>query len=545
MLADSRLIIGLAALLAAGTALAAPASAQTADPTQTPSPAAHAVPKKTADADGTGTSKPKPTKPASSKQAAAKPAAAKPAAGKTQAATFAATITTSAGSPTEMALPRTLAGALAATYSTQPALQAERAKLRATDEGVPQALAGWRPTVIVAGTVGYGDGYSSQAAGGVIAKQQTDRVIATPQATFTQPLYTGGKTAATLHRAETQIMSERATLIAQEEQSFIDTVNAYVNVIQNQQLLALQVSNEQVLTEQLRATNDRFRVGEITRTDVAQAEAALAGATAQREVAEGNLQTARATFQRVVGYLPPGDLIEPQPLRLPVKSQQEAAAMAGSNNPTVVAALFNDAAAKDAVDVAFAALMPTVSLQGQIFQSQNSSLRSSSSNGYQVVASVSVPIYQGGAEYSAIRQARQTEQQTAKLVDDSRRTAVQSAVQAWETLVAARASAASTREAITANQVALDGVEREAIVGSRTTLDVLNAQQALLNSETTLVQNLASVVTASYTVAQAVGRLTARDLALPVPLYDETAYYNAVRNKWAGTGDAATNQPGR
>jgi outer membrane protein len=219
--------------------------------------------------------------------------------------------------------------------------------------------------------------------------------------------------------------------------------------------------------------------------------------------------------------------------------------MAAANNATVVAALFNDAGAKDAVDVAFSALMPQLSLQGQMFQSQNSSLRGSSSNGYQVVASVSVPLYQGGAEYSAIRQARQTEQQTSKLVDDARRTAVQASVQAWETLIAARAAAVSTRQAITANQVALDGVEREAIVGSRTTLDVLNAQQALLNSETTLVQNLASVVTASYTVAQAVGRLTARDMALPVPLYDETAYYNAVRNKWAGVGDAAVTQPAR
>jgi len=219
--------------------------------------------------------------------------------------------------------------------------------------------------------------------------------------------------------------------------------------------------------------------------------------------------------------------------------------MAGANNPTVIAALFNDATAKNAIDVAFAGLMPQLSVQGQVFQSQNQTLRNSSSNGYQVVASVSVPIYQGGAEYSAVRQARQSEQQAAKLVDDSRRTAVQNAVQAWETLVAARASAASTREAIAANSVALDGVEREAIVGSRTTLDVLNAQQALLNSQTTLVQNLASVVTASYTVAQAIGRLTARDLALPVPLYDETAYYNAVRNKWFGTGDAAVTQPAR
>jgi outer membrane protein len=530
MLADRRLIIGLAALLAAGTALAVPVSAQTADPSQTQT--ASPPPKKTADAD----------KPATGK--AAKPAASKKtAADKSNTATFAATISASAApAAAAAALPRTLAGALAATYSTQPALQAERAKLRATDEGVPQALAGWRPTIIMSGTVGYGDGAYSSAGSPIL---RTDRIIATPQATFTQPVYTGGKVAANVHKAETQVMAERANLIAQEEQSFIDTVNAYVNVIQNQQLLALQVSNEQVLTEQLKATNDRFRVGEITRTDVAQAEAALAGATAQREIAEGNLQTARATFQRVVGYLPPGDLIEPQPLRLPVKNQQEAAAMAGSNNPTVVAALFNDAAAKNAIDVAFAALMPQVSIQGQIFQDQNSTYRNTTANGYQVVASVSVPLYQGGAEYSAIRQARQSEQQTAKLVDDARRTAVQNAVQAWETLVAARASAASTREAITANQVALDGVEREAIVGSRTTLDVLNAQQALLNSETTLVQNLASVVTASYTVAQAIGRLTARDLALPVPLYDETAYYNAVRNKWAGTGDAAVDQPAR
>ena len=158
---------------------------------------------------------------------------------------------------------------------------------------------------------------------------------------------------------------------------------------------------------------------------------------------------------------------------------------------------------------------------------------------------LSVPVYQGGAEYSAVRQARQSEQQTTKQVDDARRTAVQNAVQAWETLAAAKASADSTREAIRANQIALEGVEREAIVGSRTTLDVLNAQQALLNSQVTLVQNLAQLVTASYQVASAVGRLTARDLHLPVPLYDETAYYNAVKDKWAGLGDYATNQPGR
>jgi outer membrane protein len=447
--------------------------------------------------------------------------------------------------PSEPGVPHTLTEALAATYSTQPALQAERAKLRATDESVPQALAGWRPTVVMAGTAGYGDGMSRQFARGGFLNSQTDRLIGTAQATLTQPIYNGGKTQASVNRAKNQVMAERATLIAQEQTSFTNTVNAYVGVIQTTQLLALNINNEQVLAKQLQATNDRFRVGEITRTDVAQAEAALAGATAQRQTAEGNLQTARGVFQQVIGFYPPGDLVEPQPLALPVKSEQDARVVAANNNPTVVAALFNDSSAKDAVDVAFAQLLPQVSLQGQVFQSNNAGARSSQSNGYQAVVQLSVPVYQGGSEYSAVRQAKQTAQQTTRLVDDARRTAVQNAVQAWETLAAAKASAASTRQQIRANEIALEGVEREAIVGSRTTLDVLNAQQALLNSRVTLVQNLAQLITASYQVAAAIGRLTARDLHLPVPLYDETAYYNAVKDKWVGLGDYATNQPGR
>jgi outer membrane protein len=189
--------------------------------------------------------------------------------------------------------------------------------------------------------------------------------------------------------------------------------------------------------------------------------------------------------------------------------------------------------------------MPQVNVVGQVFQSSNASARSSTTNGYVAQVQLSVPVYQGGAEYSAVRQARQTVQQTTQQVDDARRAAIQNAVQAWESLVTARAAAASTREAIRANEIALEGVEREAIVGSRTTLDVLNAQQTLLNSRVTLVQNLAQLVTASYQVAAAVGRLTARDLHLPVPLYDETAYYNAVKDKWVGLGDTATDQPGR
>ena len=301
-----------------------------------------------------------------------------------------------------------------------------------------------------------------------------------------------------------------------------------------------------MLARQLQATNDRFRVGEITRTDVAQAEAALAGATATQQTSEGNLATARATYQRVIGYLPPGDLLEPQPLKLPLKSE------AGSGHARLLqqserhrGAVRRFRARRTPSMWRSAPLMPQVSLQGQTFQQNNALSRTVQQNGYQVLAQLSVPLYQGGAEYSAVRQARQQEQQARKTLDDARRAATQQAIQAWETLAAARATVESTRSAIRANQIALEGVEREAIVGSRTTQDVLNQQQQLLNSQVTLVQNLSNLVTASYTVAAAIGRLTARDLNLPVPLYDETAYYNDVRDRWTGTGDYATDQPGR
>lgn len=443
-----------------------------------------------------------------------------------------------------LAQPRTLSDALALAYSNNPALQAARALLRATDEGVPQALSNWRPQIVVSGAVGYGDGSFRTAGGGQVVNRRNNRDIFTEQATLTQPLYRGGATRAGTSQADNRVFAQRARLIASEQQVFTDTVTAFVGVIQAQQILQLNINNEQVLARQLQATNDRFRVGEITRTDVAQAEAALAGARAQRQTGEGNLQISRATYRRQVGELP-DQLIEPQPLRNPVKNQTEATQLAAANNPNVIAALFDNSSARDAIDLAFSQLMPQVSLQASGARSDNAAVSAQRTIGGQVLLNASVPIYQGGAEYSRIRQARQQEQQARRTVDDARRQAIQQAAQAWETLAAARFTIESTRAQIRANQIALEGVQREAIVGSRTTLDVLNAEQALLNSRVTLVQNLSSLVTASYTVAAAVGRLTARDLALNVALYDETAYYTAVRGKLWGTGDAATDQPGR
>ena len=450
----------------------------------------------------------------------------------------------------------TLQQALAAAYANNPVLQAERANLRATDERVPAALAGWRPQVLLTGSAGIGAGktnsFGTTAAnplfgitGGKTKNSATeDRGETAASLTVTQPIYRGGKTKAATHQAENTVMATRAQLIATEQTVFTNSVSAYVNVISTEQVLALDINNEQVLSKQLQATNDRFRVGEITRTDVAQAEASLASARATRETAQGQVQTARATYEQLIGELP-GKLLEPQPLKLPAATEQAARTLAVTNNPNVVSALYNEAAARDNFDLAYSSLMPNLSLQASAFRNENQQQTGILTEGGSVIATLSVPLYQGGNEYAAIRQARQQEQQARKQVDDARRTAVQQAVSSFQTYVAAKATIASNRAAIASNQVALEGTQREAIVGSRTTLDVLNAEQLLLNSRVTLVQSLANYVIASYNVAGAVGRLTARDLGLSVPYYDEKAYYTAVHDRWVGTGDFATDQPGR
>lgn len=432
---------------------------------------------------------------------------------------------------------QTLQEALAQAYNNNPTLLAARAQLRAVDENVPQALAGWRPTVVLAGSYGVSDTRTTAANTGTVLTGQRQPTAAT--ATVTQPIFRGGRTVAQTRQAENTVLAQRARLLATEQQVLGDGVNAYIGVIQQGELLRLNINNEQVLGRQLQATNERFRVGEITRTDVAQAESRLAGARSARTQSEGNLQIARATFQRVIGEAP-GRLTNPQPLNVPVRSAAEAQAAALANNPAVVAALFAAAAARDTVDVQLSTLLPQLSANAQAFRQTDVSAAIQRQTGGQATIQLSVPLYQGGAEHALVRQARQTAQQTLQQVDEARRLAAQQAAQGWEQLRSARAVVESVRAQIRAAEIALDGVQREAIVGSRTTLDVLNAEQELLNARTSLVNALSTVVTGSYTLAGSIGRLTAQDLGLPVELYDMRAYYAAVRDRWVGLGDYST-----
>jgi outer membrane protein len=457
---------------------------------------------------------------------------------------------------------QTLSEALAQAYSNNPTLLAARAALRSVDENVPQALAGWRPTVSVTSTVGATDSrtraltqsYDPVERRFFFQRPQTqidprtgvafappvtnhiERSTATNQVVINQPVFRGGRTVASTRRAENQVLAQRARLLQTEQQLLQQTIEAYVNVIRDQEILRLRINNEQVLTEQLRATSERFRVGEITRTDVAQAESRLAAARADRTQSEGALQISRSNFQRFVGA-PPQRLVAPQPLRPPVRTAQEAGQTAATNNPNVVAALFEEAQARDVIDIQLSNLLPQLSVVGQAFRNDNQFGPHTRLTGGQVTANLTWNLYQGGAEYAAVRQARQDAQRFRQTVDEQRRFAAQQATQAWEQYQSARAQVDSQRAAIRASEIALDGVQREAIVGSRTTLEVLNQEQELLANRTNLVQALATAVLQSYTLAAAVGRLTAQDLGLDVEPYDIRAYYNAVRNRWAGLGD--------
>nr|WP_068172663.1 MULTISPECIES: TolC family outer membrane protein [Neokomagataea] len=449
------------------------------------------------------------------------------------------------GSPTFV--PHTLQDALATAYLTNPTLKEERARLRATDERVPTALAGWRPTIQGNAQLTHYDGHTSYGPQGFMTGSSSayNTPGFTGGVTVTQPLYQGGKTVAGTHAATDQVLAERAHLISTEQDVFMNVVEAYVGVIKDEQLLQLATNNQRVLEQQLHATEERFHIGEITRTDVAQAEAAVASATSERRQAEGTLQSAQAVYLQIVGIAAPPNLLPPQPLNLPIKSEQSALQIAAENNPDVISSLFTEANQKDNVSVQIAAIMPKVSAQLMYQHSRNQGYGNSTLDNKAGMITFQVPIYQGGSEYSAVRGARQQAQAAHREVDVQRRSALQKAASSWQRMTSSQAAVQADRVAISANLIALGGVERQALLGTTSTLAVLQQQQTLLVAQQALVQDLSTLVTSSYSVAASIGRLTAADLKIGVPLYDEKAYYNAVKNRLWGISDYAQNQPGR
>jgi outer membrane protein len=427
----------------------------------------------------------------------------------------------------------TLGEALVDAYGTNPQILAERALLRSTDENVPQALSGWRPTVQFTGSGGRQETTTQPPS--IIFPARVALTPLTADVTVTQPLFNGGRTVALTAQAEKTVQAERARYIATEESTLLSVSQAYLDVLRDQATLELSINNEQVLRRQLEATSDQFRVGAVTRTDVAQAEARLAGATASRLQAEGNLQVSRANYERAVGH-PPEALSQPALRPTLPATQEEAVALAAAKNPNVVAALLTEDAARDAVDATRAQLLPSLALVGDVNRAHETAFRGVETTSYSLIARMTVPLYEGGAIYSQTRQAEQTVGQRFGQTDDARRAAVQGATQAFEQVASGRAQVVSLQSTIRAAEIALEGVRQEATVGSRTVLDVLNAEQELFTDQVQLVTAQHDLAVAEFTLASQIGQLTAADLKLPVQLYDVDRHYRSVRDKWFGFG---------
>jgi outer membrane protein len=428
----------------------------------------------------------------------------------------------------------TMEAALMRAYQTNPQLNAQRASVRATDENVPQALSGYRPKVAV--TASAGGQYTNQ----LVTSSAGQKVEEGPQGphavglSATQTLFNGNQTANRTRAAESQVFGAREALRLLEQSVLLAAATIYMDYLRDAAILEVQRSNTRVLGQTLKQTRDRYSVGLVTPTDVAQSEAQLAAGQTQELAAEATLNTTRANFRRIIGNEPsqlaPGSPVD----RFFPATLGDAVNIALVENPNVTSAMYG-------IDVSFlnvkineGALFPTVSVQATVQKTWQQTITQISQFTASAIAQVTVPIYQGGAEYSLIRQSKETLAQQRLNLEQVRDQARADLVSAWGQLVASKSQVASSQSQVDASEIALEGVRKEASVGQRTTLDVLNQQQALVNARLALVTAQHDRVVASYTVLSTMGRLSPQVLRLPTPVHDPSVHYFQVRDSWAG-----------
>src|SRR5712671_4270851 len=433
----------------------------------------------------------------------------------------------------------TIDAALVRAYQNNPQLNAQRAQVRFTDENVPQALSGYRPQVAVTASAGYQYTDTNSTAGGApnaIVRTEIHGANAPRSvgATISQTLFNGQQTANRTRAAESQVSGAREGLRVLEQTVLLSAASIYMDYLRDSAIVEVQKSNVRVLEQTLKQTRDRFNVGEVTRTDVAQSEAQLAAGNTQLLTAEANLTTTRANFRRIIGDEPvalaPGSPVD----RFLPPSLTGAVELSLTQNPNVTAAMFGIDVSYLQVKVNEGALFPTVTLQTSVQQSYEQTMTIFRSFGASTVAQLSVPVYQGGAEYSLIRQSKETLAQQRLNLEQVRDQTRANVVTAWGQLVAGKAQVASAQAQVQASEIALNGVREEAKAGQRTTLDVLNAQQALVNARVALVTAQHDRVVASYAVLNSVGRLSPQVLNLATTTYDPSVHYQQVRDSWFG-----------
>jgi outer membrane protein len=457
----------------------------------------------------------------------------------------------------------TLNGALISAYRSNPQLNSQRAVVRETDESVPQALSGYKPTV--SATLSTGQSYTSSVTkltaanpvsvnGQKIILPQQPCVTApcyprsdfgsSPSSvglTISQTLFNGFQTANRVRQAETNTSASRETLRVAEQTILLNAATAYMDLLRDGALLELQRSNVSVLQEQLRQTRDRFNVGEVTRTDVAQTEAQLSQGRATVLSAEAQYARSRANYRQFVGVeagmLQPGAPVD----RLTPRRLIEAIEIARARHPSVGVATFGIDAAVLQVKITEGSLYPQARLLGSVQQNWESQATSTALQQFNafVQAQVTIPIFNAGPTgasdtFSAIRAAKETVGQKRFDLDTARDQVQANVVTTWGQLEAAKAQILATTAQVASSEIALNGVREEARVGQRTTFDVLVAQQTLVNARTALVTAQHDRVVASYSLLGSVGELNLPKLGINIPLYDPMVHYQQVRDAWIG-----------
>jgi outer membrane protein len=440
---------------------------------------------------------------------------------------------------TATALAVTIQSALVQAYQNNPQLNAQRAQSRVTDEGVPQALSGYRPTLSITSTLGesYTTLTNRSQAGNSPPIYTNSAALLTPWSvgiTGTQTLFNGFQTGNRTRAAESQVSATREALRVMEQTILLNAATAYMDVLRDTANLEVQRSNVRVLQETLRQTRDRFNVGEVTKTDVAQAEAQLAAGQSAELQAESTLTSSKANYRQIIGAEPvnlaPGSPVD----RFFPRSLVSSIDLGLAQNPNVTSAMYGIDIAHLQVKINEGALLPNVQVSVSAQELNEPFLGVTNEFIAQAVGQVTIPIYQGGREYSLIRQSKESLGQQRLNLDLIRNQTRQFVVQAWGQLEATKAQVIAAQSQVTSSEVALNGVREEARVGQRTTLDVLNAQQALVNARVTLVTAQHDRVVASYNVLSAVGRLSPQVLGLPTTLYDPLVHYHQVRDAWVG-----------
>lgn len=427
----------------------------------------------------------------------------------------------------------TVSEALARAYQSNPQLNAERARQRATDENVPQALAGYRPQIVASLSGGL------QAVRNLLPDNTIQGATLKPWVigvTVTQTLFNGFKTANSVRVAELQVQSGREALRNVGQGVLLDAVTVYSNVLANQSLVEAQRSNVTFLKETLGITQKRLNAGDVTPTDTAQAEARLARGQADLNAAEVALAVSQAVYAQVIGAVPqrlsPAEPVD----RLLPRGRDESVAIALKTNPAVLAAGYDVDVASTVIKVAESSLYPTVTLQGSASRASqsDSTLGTYRTDQASVIGAVTAPIYDGGLAAAQTRQSKELSAQSRLVLEQVRAQSRTAANGAWVSNEGAKTAVTAAESEVRAAGVALQGVQREAQGGQRTTVEVLNSQQDLTLAKARLIGAQRDRVIASYTLLAAVGKLDVKTLGLNTPDYLPEVHYHQVRDAWHG-----------